>query len=108
MTAPETTALVWSWDNDPELAALDGTVPGSARLIVEVAVPVRWGTADPAGIHRAAVAIIRDPGYREAVWRDAQARVNGERGSYRLLGHRLMRARSILEANDQANAEIAA
>ena len=95
MSESSTVALVWLYDNDPDLLELH-PVDRAARLIVETAIPMRWGTADVRGIERAATAITRDPGYRRDVFADAQARIDHERGSYALLGERLMAARRLL------------
>ena len=97
MGESSTQALAWRWDNDPELAAMEATPLGAARLIVETAVPVRWGKADQAGIERASAAIVADPHYRSDVWRDARYRVDAERGSYALMGDRLVAAKARLD-----------
>ena len=96
MAESSTVALVWLYDNDPDLLELH-PVDRAARLIVETAIPMRWGTADVRGIERAATAITRDPGYLNEVFADARYRIDHERGSYALLGKRLMDARRLLD-----------
>jgi len=94
-----TQALRWLWDNDPERGALKGTRYGAALLITEAAAPVRWGGrhGDQADLERAARCVEADPYYFGQVWSDARARIDSERGSYALLGERLMEAKRLIE-----------
>lgn len=94
MSESSTVALAWLWDNDPDLTAIDGTEEGAALLIAHVAAPVRWGAAGKWNdLERAARCIALDPYYLDQVWPDARRRIDGERGSYALLGERLMDAK---------------
>lgn len=102
MSESSTEALRWLWDNDPERGALKGTRYGAALLITEAAAPVRWGGrhGDQLDLERAARAVECDPSYLAQVWDDARRRINAERGSYAILGERLMEAKRLL--NDEA------
>ena len=106
MSDSTTEALRWLWDNDPERGALKGTRYGAALLITEAAAPVRWGGrhGDQRDLERAARAVEADPGYFDQVWGDARKRIDGERGSYALLGERLMEAKRILTATEDGAA----
>lgn len=98
MSDQTTLALVWKWDNDPDLLALRGTRLGAARLIVEVAAPMRWGHLflAEADVLRAARAVESDPYYREGVFTDARSRIDHETGSYALIGERVRDAMTML------------
>ena len=97
MSDTSTEALRWLWDNDPERGALKGTRYGAALLIVEVAAPMRWGgVIRQDNLERAARSIEADPGYLDQLWNDARNRIDAERGSYAILGERLMEAKRLL------------
>lgn len=97
MSESSTEALRWLWDNDPERGALKGTRHGAALLIVETAAPMRWGgRLRQDDLERAARCVEADPDYLAQLWNDAHNRIDAERGSYALLGERLMEAKRLL------------
>lgn len=101
MSESSTEALAWLWDNDPDLLAIAGTPIGDATLIVQAAAPARWGKHLLGGsdMDRAAVAVSRDPHYRDQVFTDARYRVDHAPGAYGLLGKQLMAARERLSGS---------
>ena len=97
MSESSTEALRWLWDNDPERGALKGTRYGAALLIVETAAAMRWGgRIRQNDLERAARSVEADPGYLDQLWNDARNRIDAERGSYAILGERLMEAKRLL------------
>lgn len=103
MSDSTTVALRWLWDNDPERGALRGTRYGAALLITEVAAPMRWGgVIRQDDLERAARAVEADPGYLAQLWIDARNRIDAERGSYAILGERLMDAKRLLDIKADA------